>query len=73
MPGRAARTPTAPARSRGGAHTICYSRFTQFTDWWHGFSDGGREIHRPRPSPVRPWQPVTTGHREALIRMAQDA
>lgn len=66
------RAPTAPARRRGGAHTICYGPFARFADWWHGFWDGWKEIPPP-PQPGAPWQPVTTGHREALIRMAQDA
>ncbi|MFB4290860.1 ATP-binding cassette domain-containing protein [Nonomuraea sp. ATR24] len=51
---------------------IRYGPLARATDWYHGWRDGRAEI----PSPAadgEPDRPVTTPHRDALIRRAQDA
>lgn len=49
---------------------IRYGPLARFADWYHGWRDGWAEIPSPEPSRSRP---VTTPHRDALIRRAQDA
>ncbi|WP_188191198.1 ATP-binding cassette domain-containing protein [Nonomuraea sp. SYSU D8015] len=49
-----------------------YGPLARLSDWYHGWRDGWAEI----PSPVAHGaldRPVTTPHRDALIRRAQDA
>ena len=48
---------------------IRYSQWQRWADVYHGWRDGRGQIPQP---PLAPG-PVTTPHREALIRLAQDA
>ncbi|MGH3277502.1 MAG: ATP-binding cassette domain-containing protein [Streptosporangiaceae bacterium] len=48
---------------------IRYSQWSRWADSYHGWRDGRSGIPKEPPSPG----PVTTPHREALIRLAQDA
>jgi len=48
---------------------VSYSQWQRWADAYHGWRDGRAGIPARPPLPG----PVTTGHREALIRQAQDA
>ena len=51
---------------------VRYGQWKRWTDAFHGWRDGRAGIPARPPDGVRPG-PVTTAHREALIRQAQDA
>ncbi|MEU7832593.1 MULTISPECIES: ATP-binding cassette domain-containing protein [unclassified Nonomuraea] len=51
---------------------IPYGPLARLTDWYHGWRDGWAEIPSPAVHGSR-GRPVTTPHRDALIRRAQDA